>query len=71
MSRLQSQGTDWPVVETLSPEEKLERVQALPAPEPGVVVTVPLMLWALYMQVHQIEPAQYRHPILLIKQKES
>jgi hypothetical protein len=58
-------------METLSPEEKLERVQALPAPTSGVVVTVPLMLWALYLQVHQIEPAQYRHPILLIKQKES
>ena len=71
MSRQHSHANDWPHVEVLSPEEKLELVEALPAPEPGVVVTVPLMLWALYLQVHQIEPAQYRHPVLLIKQKES
>ena len=71
MSRQHIQAIDWPVVETLSPEEKLERVQALPAPTPGVVVTVPLMLWALYLQVHQIEPAQYRHPMLLIKRKDA
>lgn len=71
MSRQHSHGTDWPVVETLSPEEKLKRVQALPAPEPGVVVTVPLMLLALYMQVHGIEPKAYERQLLIVKRQES
>jgi len=69
MSRQHSHVTDWPVVETLSPEENLERVQALPTPEPGQVVTVPLMLLPAYLQFHRIEPAQYRHPVLLVKQE--
>lgn len=71
MSRQHSHVTDWPVVETLSPEEKLERVQALPAPEPGVAVTVPLMLLVLYMQVHGIEPKAYERQILIVKRQES
>lgn len=69
MSRQHIHATDWPVVETLSPEEKLERVQALPALEPGQVVTVPLMLLSVYLQLHRIEPAQYCHPVLLVKQE--
>lgn len=69
MSRQHSHGTDWPHVEVLSPEEKLERVQVLPAPEPGVVVTVPLMLLPLYLKQYAIEPAAYRNHVLLVKKE--
>lgn len=71
MSRRTHVINDWPVVKVLRPEEKLERVQALPAPEPGVVVTVPLMLLALYMQVHGIEPKAYERQLLIVKRQES
>lgn len=71
MSRQHSHGNDWPHVEVLSEAEKLELVEALSAPEPGVVITVPLMLLALYMQVHGIEPKAYERQVLIVKKQES
>jgi len=66
-----ARGNDWPVLKPMSEEEKLKRVRRLPAPVPGVVVNVPLMLWPLYMQVHGIEPKRYERYILFVKKQES
>lgn len=60
-------GNDWPVLEPMSDAEKLAQVQLLPAPEPGVVVTVPLMLWPVYMQLHGLTPKAFRYPNLLVE----
>ncbi len=50
-------------------QRRRQAVKRLPAPQPGVVVTVPLALWPLYMQLHQIEPKEYRRPILIVQKK--
>jgi len=47
-----------------------QAVKRLPAPQPGLVITVPLALWPLYMQLHQIEPKEYRRPILIVQKKQ-
>jgi len=62
---------DWPVLKPMSDAEKLKRVQKLPAPVPGVVVNVPLMLLPTYMQVYDIEPKAYERQVLTVKKQES
>lgn len=62
---------DWPVLKPMSDAEKLKRVRKLPAPVPGVVVNVPLMLWPLYMQLYELEPKEYQRPILIVQKQES
>lgn len=61
---------------TQSAEEQMHRLKAvksLPAPVPGVVVTIPLALWPLYMDLYQIEPKLYRIETrcLIVKKQES
>jgi len=55
----------------MSSEEQRRRaaVKRLPAPQPGVEIRVPLALWPLYMQLHQIEPKQYKNPVLIVQKK--
>lgn len=71
MKRQLSHGADWPHAKVLSDAEKRAQVQRLPAPAPGIVVTVPLMLLALYMQIHGIEPKAYERQVLIVKKQES
>lgn len=52
-------------------EQKQRAVRRLPAPQPGIEITVPLELWPLYMQLHGIEPAGCRYPTLLVKKVEA
>jgi len=56
--------------ESSAEERRRAAVRRLPAPQPGVEIKVPLALWPLYMELHQIEPKKYQHPILLIKKQE-
>lgn len=55
--------------EPQSPTEQREALKRLPAPMPGVVVSVPLALWPLYMNQHGIEPWRYLPPILWVKRR--
>lgn len=42
-------------------------LKALPAPQPGVVISVPIMLFPEYMRLHGYEPNGYQDGILNIK----
>ena len=69
MSKQHLSSSAWPVVETLSPAEKAKQVRKLPAPQPGVVVTVPLMLLPDYMQLHGRRSTDYKNNVLLVKRE--
>lgn len=57
--------------ESSAAQRRLQAVKRLPAPQPGLVVKVPLALWPLYMELHQIEPKQYEIStrILIVKRR--
>ena len=52
--------------ESSAEQRRRAAVRRLPAPQPGVEITVPLVLWPLYMELHQIEPKQYRNHVLIV-----
>jgi len=56
----------------LTTEEQLvQRAKRLPAPQPGLVINVPLRLYPAYMALHGIEPVRYDRPILIVKKQEA
>lgn len=44
-----------------------QRARELPAPRPGVVLSIPIDLYPAYMRIHGIVPNGYHHPVLHIK----
>lgn len=46
-------------------------VRRLPAPQKGVVLTIPLRLWPAYMALHGIEPKAYERHILIVQKAET
>jgi len=56
--------------ESSAEQRRRAAVKRLPAPQPGVEIKVPLALWPLYMELHKVEPKQYRNHVLIIKRQE-
>jgi len=57
------------IAESSEEQRRRAAVKRLPAPQPSVAITVPLALWPLYMQLYQIEPKQYKNPVLIVQKK--
>ena len=57
------------IAESSEEQRRRAAVKRLPAPQPGVQIRVPLALWPLYMELHQIEPKQYHNHVLIVQKK--
>ena len=56
-------------VTVLSYEKKKEMLEKLPAPKPGLIVDVPLIIWPEYQEAHRIKPTGYRHPFVFVERE--